>query len=370
MKRDKLIDIVKAIGIISIVIGHSAWSVTKLDIKIGPFVYMYHLIIFIFTAGYMFPAEKIKNKDEMYKYIGKHFYKLMVLYFFYNLIFVILHNYLIKINIINASLYTTESIWVNCLNGIAFNTNEQMLGAFWFVPMLLFTEILFVISINIINKFNNNKYLYIIFPLIFAITGTTLCEEDINLAFNMEISILGVPFMYIGMLAKKYWKNIEKYIFTFGWIISASILGMIINMKIGTIELARNQIISPVWFYLISIVGIYFCLSLAKMFNKMNFVGKSMSYIGKNSFHIMALHFLTIKIIDIIYSKINNIKDIYRISAFPNSYSNKLWIVYIVVGTGLPILLIFLIKKIIQNIKKGSEKYEEYAINKYNNTNI
>lgn len=84
----------------------------------------------------------------------------------------------------------------------------------------------------------------------------------------------------------------------------------------------------------------------------------------------MALHFLTIKIIDIIYSKINNINDINIISKFPNSYSNNLWIVYIFIGIFLPTFLLLLIKNIIECIKKGKNKYGKFTINKYNNTCI
>ena len=305
MKRDKLIDIVKCIGIISIVIGHSTWNVTKFNVKIVHFVYMYHLMIFIFVAGYLFPMEKNKNKDEMYKYIGKHIYKMLILYFIYNFIFVIIHNTLTITNIINGPFYTGREIVERCFNGLFFRTSETMLGAFWFVPMLLLTEILFVISINIINKFKNNKHLYLLFPLIFAIVGTTLCEKNINLLYRAQISIISVPFMYMGMFAKKYWYKIEKYIFKFGWIISAIILTIIIEMKIGNIELYRNEIINPFLFYPVSIVGIYFCLSLAKMFNKINFIRPFLCFIGENSFHIMALHLLSIKIVDIIYSKIS-----------------------------------------------------------------
>ena len=355
MKRNNLIDIVKAIGIISIVIGHSAWRVTKLNIEIGPFVYMYHLMIFIFTAGYLFSIEKIKNEEDIYKYIGKRLCKMVVLYFLYNFIFVLLHNILIKINIISGELYDKSDIVTNCLNGLFFRTNEKMLGAFWFVPMLLITEFLFVVSINTINKFNKKKYMYIVFPVIFAIIGTILCEKNIDLAYRMQISILAVPFMYMGIIIKKYWNKIEKYIFSFGWIISAIILIMIIKLKIGHIELSKNQIINPVIFYPISIIGIYFCLSLAKMFEKIKYIKTFMGYIGKNSFHIMALHFLSIKIVDIIYSKINNINDINKISQFPYSYSKDLWILYIVVGTCLPILLIYLINSIKQYIKNKKE---------------
>ena len=50
--RDKFWDIVKGIGIISIVIGH----VTINDIK--EFVYTYHLIIFFFVAAYFYNEKK------------------------------------------------------------------------------------------------------------------------------------------------------------------------------------------------------------------------------------------------------------------------------------------------------------------------
>lgn len=41
IKRNKLIDICKGIGIISIVIGHASWNIPigNIDIPIGPFVY-------------------------------------------------------------------------------------------------------------------------------------------------------------------------------------------------------------------------------------------------------------------------------------------------------------------------------------------
>ena len=52
IKRNKLIDICKGIGIISIVIGHASWNIPigNIDIPIIPFVYLYHLAIFFFFA--------------------------------------------------------------------------------------------------------------------------------------------------------------------------------------------------------------------------------------------------------------------------------------------------------------------------------
>lgn len=320
-------------------------------------------MIFVFIAGYLFPIKKLENKENMYIYIGKNIYKMLILFFLYNLFFTIVHNILIKLNIINVLVYTKAEIVKNSINGFAFVTAESMLGAFWFVPMLLISKILFTISIYQIKQFNNkSKYLYILVPIIFGIIGTILCRKNIRTVYCIQTSILLVPFMYIGVLIKKYWDKIEKYIFSFGWIISAIIFIAIIEMNIGYIELSVNQIINPIAFYPVSIVGIYFCLSLAKMINKIQYINTFMEYVGKNSFHIMALHFISIKIVDIVYSKIKNINDINMISRFPNSYSNSLWIIYIIIGTCLPVLLVFFIKRIIKCIKNKKKNKEDEKI--------
>ena len=55
-KRDEFVDIVKGIGIISIVVGHASWDliIGGYVIHIGSFVYLYHLAIFLFCSGYLF----------------------------------------------------------------------------------------------------------------------------------------------------------------------------------------------------------------------------------------------------------------------------------------------------------------------------
>lgn len=48
-------DIVKAIGIISIVMGHCCYSIMipALNVSVGEFVYSYHLMVFFFVAGFL-----------------------------------------------------------------------------------------------------------------------------------------------------------------------------------------------------------------------------------------------------------------------------------------------------------------------------
>ena len=57
-KRNSTMDIVKAIGIISIVMGHCCYSIMipALNVSVGEFVYSYHLMVFFFVAGFFYKS--------------------------------------------------------------------------------------------------------------------------------------------------------------------------------------------------------------------------------------------------------------------------------------------------------------------------
>ena len=63
-------DIVKAIGIISIVMGHCCYSIMipALNVSVGEFVYSYHLMVFFFVAGFFYKREYHKIYTHAIKY--------------------------------------------------------------------------------------------------------------------------------------------------------------------------------------------------------------------------------------------------------------------------------------------------------------
>lgn len=63
-------DIVKAIGIISIVMGHCCYSIMipALNVSVGEFVYSYHLMVFFFVAGFFYKRGYHEHPEQ---YIGK-----------------------------------------------------------------------------------------------------------------------------------------------------------------------------------------------------------------------------------------------------------------------------------------------------------
>ena len=94
-----------------------------------------------------------------------------------------------------------------------------------------------------------------------------------------------------------------------------------------------------------TLLGIYFCIGLAKILGKNPYTEKFFSLVGKESFHIMALHFLGFKIVDRIYSLVYGITDAEKIGKFPHS-DYGLHISYVIAGVLIPLCLITLLRKV------------------------
>lgn len=338
-KRNEYIDIIKAIGIISIVIGHSCWTITQWNILIGPFVYSYHLMIFLVVSGFLYNEDKVHDKKTLLKYLWKQTIKMVKLFFLYNLFFVLIHNILLRQNLITGNIYTGPIMIKNILNGLRFITNERFLGAFWFIPMMLIAKILFSCTHYFTKK---RKMLMGIIMMLYGILGVILCINQISLPYRMQISILSVFFIFVGLVMKRHWQVLEKYVFSFGWIPSGIILYLILYFTKSSIDLSVNKIINPWLFFLLTFIGVYFCFSLAMFIVKSKKATNFFSLVGKNSMHIMALHFLVIKVIDIIYCHIHRITDIKVMTKFP--YAFNIWYYYIPLAVLVPVIIVSLPK--------------------------
>ena len=339
-KRDSFIDIVKGIGILSIVIGHSSWRIFNGKIPIGPFVYTYHMMIFFFVAGFCFSSHNAENVEF---YIGKRIRKMLSLYFMYECIFVALHNLFLKMKLISGDPYDIRR-GIECIgNAVTARNSETLLGAMWFVPMLLISNIFFCLFFDAGRRYS--KWVHFAATVSSGAAGLYLCTCNVSLNYSTQLSLLAIPIMYAGYLFKVYRSRMEGFFTWFGCVLSAVLLFFILNHTDGKIiELSVNHIISPILFYPVTFVGIYFCISLSRIITHVRFLNTVFAYIGKNSFHIMALHLLSFKLVDCIYGLFAGIKDVETLSLYPHSFS--LEPVYYTMGVALPLGFVLLSKKV------------------------
>lgn len=352
-ERNTYIDAVKGIGIISIVIGHASWELSFGNhiIEIGPFVYLYHLAIFLFCSGYLTKDSNINITEFIVKKI-KGLYKPFVVY---SIGYLLLRNLFINIGLVGGSKYTGLEWIINISNILTFNSPGELLAAFWFIPMMFFAIIIYALIIVFSSKINNvyvKETMRIIFYVLFGGIGIISVESHLGLLCNLQISYLMVPIVALGGYFRR--GRGEKFVNVYGLAAALAVLVYVVNSDLGIIELSKFMIINRWLFYPITICGIYFCLALAKYLTKIGIINKFLVACGKYSFDIMALHLFAFKIVDYIACSFNGDMDI--LSVFPHSYI-ELWPIYYIAGIGLPLL----IKEILhwRGVQRDCGKVEE-----------
>lgn len=121
-----MISIAKAIGIILMVVGHvynkESWGVH--------FIYMFHMPLFFVLSGYFFKAPQ--NFTELLKFTRKKIIGLYLPYLLWTILFVFLHNFLLKFGIGELAYSWNAAIGCVCRSALTFVTTEKVLVGFWF----------------------------------------------------------------------------------------------------------------------------------------------------------------------------------------------------------------------------------------------
>ena len=81
-------NIMKGIGIICVVIGHS-WM------QMQNFVYAFHMPLFFFISGYLYDEEKYG--DQPFVYISRRIRSVWIKYMVWEAVFILFHNFFYRI---------------------------------------------------------------------------------------------------------------------------------------------------------------------------------------------------------------------------------------------------------------------------------
>ncbi|MDY6933319.1 MAG: acyltransferase family protein [Spirochaetota bacterium] len=344
--RYKHMDLMKALGIIYVVIGHT-------QPPIRTFIYLFHMALFFFVSGYFYSDKYTSNPIVLIK---KRIKTLYFPFLRYELLFLLLHNILYKLNLydintgyrVSVTQYTKSNIFEEIFSIATFWNREQLLGVFWFFTVLFLVNIIFCFTRYVIlNLFRvKNEYIIFVIILCFFIVGNLLTFHSVYLPRGLNNAFVALLIYYFGFLYKKIEHSIP-----FNFYLSIScILMLFLNTLYGKVSLGQNTYLSPVFFITNSILGIYFNLHLAKILSSKDM--KLLYYIGENTIIIMALHFLCFKLINLLQIYIYN-HPIEMIAKFPVlDGSNGWWILYTIVGIFIPVSMKYLSYRIFSSSKK------------------
>lgn len=213
--RQQWVDIAKGFAIIAVVLGHILFQYpTNKALPLSALlVWLWHVPVFFLIGGFFINEEKLHGSLSFIKGKFKSLY-LPILYVYIPVL--LLHNIFIGIGFYDTGIeyygkYVTEwglvDFFRNAVLALGFAGREPILGAMWFVYVLLMALCLFcLISWGLKKLFKDEKtYEYVRFIVLLSAASiscilTKIYDFTIPRANN---TITAVWLIYIGMLLVK-----------------------------------------------------------------------------------------------------------------------------------------------------------------------
>lgn len=339
-------DIIKGLGIIAIVLGHTGYFA-------GAFVYLFHLALFFFITGYFYNEEKYG--DTPFVYFGVRLAASWPKYMIYTLFFVLLHNFFVTHGLYEGQeLYNHTMMLAGWTKSISFQCPEQMQGALWFVPVWLVSAGLFSGCVwfgrtmsrmlPVLSKLAFRLCWIGISSSFLGLIGLFLNLRKCGLPYNLQTALLVVPIYFAAWLMKLYLPDFKRFLPWYGCLLSAFLLTQCNSRLHLFVDLASMHV-PGFWFYPVSLLGIYFVLSLARLSEAYGPLARLLAFLGRQSFDIMAIHFTVFKLLDYIYARwfLHTLPA--QLSAFPVSFRQELGPYYLLFGLFLPAGIGFFVDK-------------------------
>lgn len=340
-KRLEYIDIARGIAIILVVMGHcdnfEYWSIER-------FAALFFMQLFIFISGYFYKAD-LNNIKDVFQILKKKCWPIYLYYLKFELLFFALNNVFLKIGFYNTSIhygsktltYVTsfKEILVNILRIIFLAGREPFCGAFWFLVTLIFVVIEYTVIIYLANicfkDLKKRDYFINSVVVLFFILGCIMRYTVSIPRISPAITVL--LFYHIGGICRKRKIKFNNLVLFF-----TSLIGLSFLYYFGTISINSNYFKDPLFLVLCSFFGIYMVMYISKYIeNHLKYISSILSYVGKHTLPIVALHFVSFKIVMLIQYYFGSISfsELGILKGANNS--NFLYILYVITGVFVPL---------------------------------
>ena len=343
-QRDLSLDIVKGIGIILMVVGHSGVST-----PVANFIYLFHMALFFMASGYVWKDSKVSDLPTLLKSIWSRVKGLWIPYAVANGIYTLMTNLFVKMHIYPPEQFLTpKQIVINLVKNILFASDTTMGGASWFLRTLFFVSLVHMVVRYIATKIKFGKVFFA------AVIVVTLAgAEYVNLTrieffMGLQTCFCGYAAYLFGMLLRRV--DAKKYIAKFRYLAAVLGFGLVLLLsQFDTIGLGVGNIGCLPFYFAASLCGWVMTWGVAEIVK--GAPARFLAFCSRSSVWIVLAHFLAFKPVAWLYLTLTN-GGIENLSAFPVFSAPWLWIAYTVLGTLLPLGLCICVRKIISLIKK------------------
>lgn len=293
--RNTVLDVLKGIGIISMVMGHA-----NMGGLFETYIAGFHMQLFFIVSGYLFRPEKYST---FYGYLKRKITSIIVPYFFFAALTVV------SCEIINVIRGERVYFWNQYLLGILWGNQAifPITGAIWFLQCIFWVEI----GYYLIQRIKSKPTHSIVIATILGIS-VILNLKHISLPFSLDSALSGIVFYHIGQLLSTHKSSVRiKVLWNprfFVWFVVFGINTLLIFLNGPVNPRTCEYSIVPLY-YLNAIVGtwVWYCIASALNKRQAGILKKCVSairYIGKNSIVFLGLNQLIIKGLFVLISSV------------------------------------------------------------------
>jgi fucose 4-O-acetylase-like acetyltransferase len=355
VEHDKTFSIFKALGILLILMGHTA-----LKTPLFTFTYLFHIPLFFFVAGYFFNDTYIEKPLE---FLRKKLIRLYVPWLTYGLLFVLLHNLFLHWNVIAYDFHAQKLIEPYSLGDMLhkslgvltfFAWKEPLLAPLWFL-FGLFSGLCVYFVVTWISKRLFPKH-----PERCRAFLMLLCMSlgFIGNAYHFHLSLLYRPMviaglMYIGTLYRLFQAKIR--LSPWGALACFMVLLVATTFKYE-VNVGGMLFGNPFLFLAFACAGCYLTLWLSHYIQtKTTHLRALFDFVGQYTFSIMALQYLAFKLVALVQIWVYDYPIRY-LAYYPVIPKNTpiWWVAYTLVGLAVPLFLGYAVKFLTLRIKKST----------------
>ena len=361
-KRENYVDIGKGLAIIAIVCVHISQSFMP-----GAVFGFWPIAFFFVVAGFYLGEDKLLKPVSFVKHRLKTLYLPGTVIY---LLAVLLHNPFCKwgfypLGEVHPSTQQPFALWdcktylLNILKTVVAPNGELAMGAMWFLYALFFSLCfisIFAYCTNLICK-RRPAYANWFYAFVFVISSVALVLAHYGIKVpRISNALVIMPFILCGYLLK------QKVKVEFNnWALFFLFLVIYVQCMIlphSSLSFTRPEFPNIALPLIMGVSIVYVVLFISRHLEKTRFLSGMLSYIGRDSLYIMALHvcgfFLCTKVIDLL-----GLNAHLAMAPTLNTYSVGgnigLFLLYLFFGISFPLLCIYLYRvasrKIVNAVK-------------------
>ena len=329
-ERNQTLDILKGIGIILMVVGHSGFPYAD-------FIYLFHMALFFMASGYTWNDSKVRNVSTLGKAFLSRVQGLWIPFAVGNGIFTLLNNLFVRLDLYSPTkngLINSRLTGILLGKNLLFQGDTQFGGASWFLRTLFLISVAHLLIRYVTTKMKHGKVLFAL-----AVGLTLSMAEIINytrweLPLGIHTCFAAYTAFLLGFVLRKtrIMERVGKYCVP----IAVASFGLLVLLgRLDTVGMGAGNIGSLPFFLTASLAGWFMIWGAASMIQ--GWFGKCLAYCGRLSIWIVMLHFLAFKPVSFAYLLWID-GDRSRLSEFPTLEEVSLWIAYSIAGVVLPLL--------------------------------